>query len=47
MLNLVLVRICKRGYSKGGGSNEGSNTFMYKSNYKGIEKKLVLSKVGW
>ena len=34
---LVLVRIWKKDISKGGGSKEGSNTFMSSTNCQGIE----------
>jgi hypothetical protein len=39
-LNLVLVRMYKKnkkGCNKGGGSREGSDTFMSNTNYQGIE----------
>ena len=36
----------KKGFNKGGGSREGSCTFMFNIDYQGIWK-LMLSKVGW
>ena len=45
-LKLVLVGYEKKGYNKGGGSREGSGTFMSNSNCQRIEK-LMLSMVGW
>ena len=44
--NLVLVRILKKGYNKGGGNREGSGTFMFNTNCQ-KNYKLVLSMVGW
>ena len=36
-LNVVLVRIWKEGYNKGGGNREGSNIFMSNTHYQRIE----------
>ncbi len=36
-LNLVFVRIWKKRYNNGGGSREGSGTFMSNTDCQGIE----------
>jgi hypothetical protein len=38
-LNLVLVRIGKEQYNKGGGNRKGSGTFISNTNHQGIENK--------